>query len=170
MSKEKPKRRRRVHTPEFKADTVKLVREGGCSVTQVSQELGLAESLVRYWMRQSATDADPGSPGAITTAEKEELLHLRREVKVLRMEREILKRAGDYRRALDAHAIKRSMSRKGDCWDNAVAESFFASLKREWKKWKRSRPSRADPRRAPSLKNTLRDFTICSDDTRRSIT
>ena len=39
--------------------------------------------------------------------------------------------SGDYRKALDAHAIECSMSRKGDCWDNAVAESFFASLKRE---------------------------------------
>jgi transposase-like protein len=96
MSKEKPKRKRRVHTPEFNADTVKLVREGGRSVTQVSQELGLAESLVRYWMRQSAVDASLGSPGAVTTAEREELLHLRREVKVLRMEREILKRAATF--------------------------------------------------------------------------
>jgi putative transposase len=38
---------------------------------------------------------------------------------------------GDYRSALDAHGLECSMSRKGDCWDNAVAESFFASLKRE---------------------------------------
>jgi transposase InsO family protein len=39
--------------------------------------------------------------------------------------------SADYRRALDARDIECSMSRKGDCWDNAVAESFFASLKRE---------------------------------------
>jgi transposase InsO family protein len=39
--------------------------------------------------------------------------------------------SGDYRNALEAHGIECSMSRKGDCWDNAVAESFFASLKRE---------------------------------------
>jgi len=39
--------------------------------------------------------------------------------------------SGDYRKTLDAHALECSMSRKGDCWDNAVAESFFASLKRE---------------------------------------
>jgi transposase InsO family protein len=37
----------------------------------------------------------------------------------------------DYRRALKARGIECSMSRVGDCWDNAVAESFFASLKRE---------------------------------------
>ena len=39
--------------------------------------------------------------------------------------------SSDYRKALDAHGIVPSMSRKGDCWDNAVAESFFASVKTE---------------------------------------
>ena len=37
----------------------------------------------------------------------------------------------DYREALESRGIQCSMSRKGDCWDNAVAESFFATLKRE---------------------------------------
>jgi putative transposase len=37
----------------------------------------------------------------------------------------------DYREALESRGIECSMSRKGDCWDNAVAESFFATLKRE---------------------------------------
>jgi putative transposase len=39
--------------------------------------------------------------------------------------------SGDYRKALAARSIKCSMSRKGDCWDNSVAESFFSTLKRE---------------------------------------
>jgi transposase-like protein len=96
MSKEKQKRTRRVHTPVFKAETVKLVREGGRSVAQVSQELGLADSLVRGWIRQAAVDLGEGPAGALTTAEKAELSQLRREVKVLRMEREILKRAATF--------------------------------------------------------------------------
>jgi transposase InsO family protein len=37
----------------------------------------------------------------------------------------------DYREALDQAGITCSMSRRGDCWDNAVAESFFATLKME---------------------------------------
>ena len=37
----------------------------------------------------------------------------------------------DYRKALSAAGIDRSMSRKGDCWDNAVAESFFSTIKTE---------------------------------------
>jgi putative transposase len=39
--------------------------------------------------------------------------------------------SGDYRKVLEKEGIECSMSRKGDCWDNAVAESFFSTLKRE---------------------------------------
>lgn len=41
-----------------------------------------------------------------------------------------------HRRLLKAHGFIGSMSRKGDCWDNAVAESFFASLKKERVQWR----------------------------------
>ncbi len=41
-----------------------------------------------------------------------------------------------FRRLLKAHGILGSMSRKGDCWDNAVVESFFGSLKQERVQWK----------------------------------
>jgi putative transposase len=49
----------------------------------------------------------------------------------------------DYRRLLAAHGLVGSMSRKGNCWDNAVAESFFGSLKQERVQW-RSYQSRYD--------------------------
>jgi len=39
--------------------------------------------------------------------------------------------AHDYRRVLDEHGMRCSMSRKGNCWDNAPMESFFGSLKTE---------------------------------------
>ena len=39
--------------------------------------------------------------------------------------------SGDYQRVLEQHGIVCSMSRRGNCWDNAVAESFFATLKVE---------------------------------------
>jgi putative transposase len=42
----------------------------------------------------------------------------------------------EFRRLLDANGFKGSMSRKGDCWDNAVAESFFGSLKQERVQWR----------------------------------
>ena len=97
MSKNEAKRSRRVHTREFKAETVALLRAGGGrSVAQLARELGLADSLLHSWRRQAEVDAGNGPTGALTTAEKEELSHLRREVKVLRMEREILKRAATF--------------------------------------------------------------------------
>lgn len=96
MSKQEKKRSRRTHTREFKADAVGLVRTGGRQVAQVARDLGLADSLVRSWVRQADVDAGKGPAGALTTAEKEELSHLRREVKVLRMEREILKKAATF--------------------------------------------------------------------------
>jgi transposase len=93
---ETKKRVRRVHTREFKAETVALVRTGGRNPGQVARELGLADSLVRTWVQQADVDAGRGPVGALTTAEKEELSQLRREVKVLRMEREISKRAATF--------------------------------------------------------------------------
>jgi transposase-like protein len=78
------------------AEAVKLVKEGGRRVAELSRDLGLADSLVRTWVRQADVDAGNGPAGVLTTAEKEELSHLRREVKVLRMEREILKRAATF--------------------------------------------------------------------------
>jgi transposase InsO family protein len=53
----------------------------------------------------------------------------------------------DYRRVLAAHGIVCSMSRRGDCWDNAVAESFFSTLKLELvyeTAWRTRAEARAD--------------------------
>jgi putative transposase len=51
----------------------------------------------------------------------------------------------DFRVELEVHGMKASMSRKGDCWDNAVAESFFATLELELienSRWKTRREAR----------------------------
>jgi transposase len=86
------KRARRSFTPEFKAEAVKLVRETGKSVRQVAEELDLTKTVLRRWVRQADTDEGNGPEGALTTAEKEELTRLRREVHTLRMERDFLKK------------------------------------------------------------------------------
>ena len=96
MTTEVKKRQRRTHGAEFKADTVRLVRDGKRPPGQVARELGVAESLVRTWVRQAEVDAGQGPEEALTTADKKELAELRRVVKVLRMEREILKRAATF--------------------------------------------------------------------------
>jgi len=87
------KRKRRAFTNEFKAETVRLVRDSGKSVGAVARELDLKETALRGWVRQAEVDAGRGAPGALTTAEREELGRLRRENRTLRMERDILKKA-----------------------------------------------------------------------------
>ena len=90
------RRKRRSYTSEFKAETVRLVVDGGRSIAEVARDLELTESALRLWVRQSEVDAGRGKPGELTTQEREELQQLRREVKTLRLEREILKKAAAF--------------------------------------------------------------------------
>jgi transposase-like protein len=90
------RRKRRAFTKEFKAETVRLVNERGRSIGEVAQDLDLTESALRQWVRQAEVDAGRGKPGELTTAERAELQQLRREVKTLRIEREILKKAAAF--------------------------------------------------------------------------
>ena len=87
------KRKRRRFTKEFKSETVRLIREGGKTIRQVAHDLDLTESAVRNWFKQAEIDVGRGAPGALTSAEREELQRLRRENRQLQMERDILKKA-----------------------------------------------------------------------------
>ena len=87
------KRKRRSFSDEFKAETVRLVRESGKSVGAIARELDLTETALRRWVEQAEIDSGRGPAGALTTSEREELVQLRRENKRLRLEREILKKA-----------------------------------------------------------------------------
>ncbi len=87
-------RLRRSFTPEFKAQTVELVRTSGKSVGEVCRDLDLTETAVRGWLVQM--DIDAGRRDGLTTAEREELSRLRRENRVLREERDILKKAAAF--------------------------------------------------------------------------
>ena len=90
------KRRRRTFTDEFKAQTVELVRKSGKTVTEVARDLDLTVSVLRTWVRQADIDAGRGPAGALTTEEREELSRLRKENRVLKEEREILKKAAAF--------------------------------------------------------------------------
>jgi transposase len=90
------RRKRRKFSAEFKADAVKLVQTWGRSVHDVARELDLTETALRAWVKRAAVDSGKGPPGALTTAEREELVALRREAKRLRMERDILKAAATF--------------------------------------------------------------------------
>ena len=86
---------RRLFSPEFKRDAVKLVRTSGRPVAQVAKELGVGESSLSYWLmkdREERASADP-ERFAAETAESDEVKRLRRRVAELEVEREILKRS-----------------------------------------------------------------------------
>jgi len=79
---------------EFRERAVELYRAGGVSMDVLAKQLGIASTTVANWIRQARID-DGEQPG-ITTADRDELTQLRREIRRLEMENEILKRAAAY--------------------------------------------------------------------------
>lgn len=90
-----PRRKRRNFTPEEKADAVRLVREVG-NLAKVARDLDLTETSLRDWVKQAEIDEGNGPEGALTTEELQELRRLRREVRILRMERDFAKKAAAF--------------------------------------------------------------------------
>ena len=88
---EKRKRPRRSFSDEYKAEVVELCRTSGKSIPEVASDLGLTVSAVRRWVAQA--DIDAGRRPGMTSEEHSELVQLRKENRVLREERDILKRA-----------------------------------------------------------------------------
>ena len=79
------------YPPEFKREAVHLYRSSEKSIPKMAEELGIASESLRRWVRQHKVDG--GEREGLTTDEREELSKLRRENKVLRQEREFLKKA-----------------------------------------------------------------------------
>ena len=85
------KRARQRFSDEFRAETVALVRNSGKPIADVCRELGIGESTVYRWLAQSEIDA--GTRDGLTSAERDELARLRRELRVVQEERDILAKA-----------------------------------------------------------------------------
>lgn len=85
--------RRRQFSAEFKASAVRLVLEEGRPVSEVARDLDIVVSALGNWVKQArdAQGTDPSGP--VTSSEREELARLRRELRVVKMERDILKKA-----------------------------------------------------------------------------
>ncbi len=89
------KRIRRSFTEEFKAGAVRLVLDEGKTVSQVGRDLDVSQSVVGNWVKQARADRSNGKTG-LTTEERGELVKLRREVRELRLQRDLLKKAAAF--------------------------------------------------------------------------
>ena len=89
------RRPRRRFDDDFKAQAVRLVLDDGKTVGAVARDLDLTETALRGWVKRAQADRSNGRTG-LTTAEREELARLRKEVRELRTEREILKKAAAF--------------------------------------------------------------------------
>ncbi len=70
-----------------------LVEQEGVTQSQVARDLGISQSLLSKWVQNAKLAS---LPGALTAAEREEMRQLRREVSILRQERDILKKAAAF--------------------------------------------------------------------------
>jgi transposase-like protein len=78
MERKKQRRKQRAFTPEFKAEAVRLCKIGDRSEA-LADDLDLTKTAMREWVKRADIDTEDGPPGALTTAEREELVRLRRE-------------------------------------------------------------------------------------------
>ena len=86
-------RTRPPYPPQFRREAVELLRSG-VAIKQVAADLGVSEQTLRNWRRQE--DVDAGHVEGLTSAEREELRALRRQVRRLEQEREIRKKAAAF--------------------------------------------------------------------------
>ena len=95
MANTKSRRPRRQFEDDFKAQAVRLVLDEGQTVAAVARDLDLTETALRDWVKRAQADRTHGRTG-VTTTEREELARLRKENRILREEREILKKAAAF--------------------------------------------------------------------------
>ena len=89
MARTKP-----AYPPEFKAEAVRLAQGGEKSIATIAHDLGVADQTLRNWVQQA--EIETGTREGLTSGEREELRQLRRENRILKQERDILKKAAAF--------------------------------------------------------------------------
>ncbi len=90
------KRKRRKFEPEFKADAVRFVLEEGRSVSSVAEGLDIYPSSLADWVKHAREAREKSGSETMKSGDLEELRRLRKEVRQLKTEREILKKAAAF--------------------------------------------------------------------------
>ena len=87
-------KKRRQYSREFKVQAVKMLTEQNLSAAEVARDLGINPSVIQHWKKKLAEEGDQAFPGnGRLTADQERIRALEQEVRKLRMERDILKKA-----------------------------------------------------------------------------
>jgi len=86
-------KRRKTYSAEFKIEAVRLLETSGKSAAEIERELGIGDGCLTRWKQKLATDSENAFPGHGNLPAEDELRKLKREVEILRQERDILKKA-----------------------------------------------------------------------------
>ncbi len=84
------------YSDELRERATRLALESGRPIAHVAQDLGVHKEALRTWVRQAKADAAGGTPSVVSSAEREELKRLRKEVRELKQANEILRAASVY--------------------------------------------------------------------------
>jgi transposase-like protein len=84
----------RAYPKEFREDVVRVARQGDASIEQVAKDFGIADSCLRNWLKRA--DIEDGNRPGVTRQESEELREVKKRLRLVEQENEVLRKAAAY--------------------------------------------------------------------------